>query len=106
MVYYQYPIYKESSDGLIRVRFDSESICEVIRTRFGAKCTSGDMLNTTPHYVESAWFDCPSDVNKSYLYEVIEGTNLQQALYTDYHIVNFERELGRRFVKTGRRFVI
>lgn len=104
MTYHQYPIYKESSDGLIRVKFSSESTCEVLRTRYNAKCTAGDTLNTSPHYIESEWFDCPSDVNKSYFYEVIDGLKLQQTLYTDYQILQFKRELGRRFVKTGRRF--
>ena len=102
MTYHLYPIFKESLDGRVRVKFSS--IDEAVILKHFAPEYVGCKITSTRHDDKAEWRDCPFDVNKSYFYEVIDGLKLQQELYTDYQILRFNTKLGRRLVKTGRRF--
>lgn len=102
MTYNQYPIFKESLDGRERVEFRDLEYGKILK--HPQKKHVGEICYLPRHNNESLWRDCPSDVNKSYYYEVIEGTLLKEKLYTDVEIEISKRHLDKIFIKTGRRF--
>lgn len=102
MIYHQYPIFKESLDGRERVEFRDLEYGKILN--HSQKEHIGAIGYLPRHDNSKIWRDCPSNVNKSYYYEVIENNVLLPVLLTESEFDEETRLIGRKLTKTGRRF--
>lgn len=103
MNYIQFPYFAETIDGQARVKFTDFNKFELLRSTVikGKELYSKESIKCND---SSYWIEAPSDINKDFYYEVIDGTSILEKLYTNVQIINQERHFDKTLIKTGRRF--
>jgi len=100
----KFPYYAETLDGMARVKFSNFYDFEILDASVHR---IKELKNCKAQCSDSKfWRKCTADINKSFYYEVIQGTVILKELYTDVQINNQYIHFGKTLIKTGRVFVL